>query len=116
MARYRAVKIQPQWVVTPGKQTNITTITLIYIINISMLHRMYSDSLRVEQSGDRIPLRSKFSSPVQTGPGAHQASYIRGTVSLPEVKRPGRGVSHPRTFNADVKQKSGPVPSWQLMG
>jgi hypothetical protein len=21
-ARYRAVKIQPQWVVTPGKQTN----------------------------------------------------------------------------------------------
>jgi len=24
-ARYRAVKIQPQWVVTPGKQTNKQT-------------------------------------------------------------------------------------------
>jgi hypothetical protein len=24
-ARYRAVKIQPQWVVTPGKQTNSRT-------------------------------------------------------------------------------------------
>jgi hypothetical protein len=33
-----------------------------------------------------------------------------GTVSLPEVKRPGRGVNHPRTFNADVKQKNGPLP------
>jgi len=33
-----------------------------------------------------------------------------GTVSVPEVKRPGRGVNHPRTSNADVKQKSGRVP------
>jgi len=32
--------------------------------------------------------------PVQTGPGAHPASYTMGTGSLPGVKRPGRGVDH----------------------
>jgi len=32
---------------------------------------------------------------VQTGPGAHPASYIMGTGSFPGVKRPGCGVDHP---------------------
>ena len=32
---------------------------------------------------------------VQTGPGAHPASYTMGTGSFPGVKRPGRGVDHP---------------------
>ena len=42
-------------------------------------------------SGDRIPVRAKFSATVQTDPGAHQASCIRGTVSFPVAKeRPGR--------------------------
>jgi hypothetical protein len=34
------------------------------------------------RSGDRIPVGAKFSAPVQTGPGAHQASYTMGTGSL----------------------------------
>jgi hypothetical protein len=33
--------------------------------------------------------------PVQTGPGAHPASYTIGTESFPGVKRPGRDVDHP---------------------
>ena len=33
-----------------------------------------------------------FSTPVQTRPGAHSASYTMGTASFPGVKRPGRGV------------------------
>ena len=33
-----------------------------------------------------------FSAPVQTGPGAHLASYTMGSGSLPGVKRPQRGV------------------------
>jgi len=36
-----------------------------------------------------------FSALVQTGPGAHPASYTMGTGSFPGVKRPGRGVDHP---------------------
>jgi len=44
---------------------------------------------------------SKFSSPVNTGPGAHSASY---TVST-GVKRPGRGVDHPPPYGAEVKER-----------
>jgi hypothetical protein len=35
-----------------------------------------------------------YSAPVQTGPGAHPASYRMGTGSLLGVKRPGRGADH----------------------
>jgi hypothetical protein len=31
---------------------------------------------------------------LQTGPGAHPASYTMGTGSFPGVKWPGRGVDH----------------------
>ena len=55
----------------------------------------YSDSLRAGRSGDRIPMGSRFSAPLQTGPGAHPASYTMDTRSFPGVKRPGRGVYHP---------------------
>jgi len=46
-------------------------------------------------SGDRIPVGARFSAPVQTGPGAHPASYTMVTGSFPGVKRPGRGIDHP---------------------
>jgi hypothetical protein len=52
-------------------------------------------NLRAVRSGDRIPAGAKFSTPVQTGPGGHPASYTMGTGSFPGVKRPGRGVDHP---------------------
>jgi hypothetical protein len=45
--------------------------------------------------GDRIRVGVKFSASVQTGPGAHPASYTMGTGSFPGAKRPGRGVDHP---------------------
>jgi hypothetical protein len=46
----------------------------------------YSDLLWAEQSRDQIPMGAKFSTPVQTGPGAQPASYSMGTGSLPGVK------------------------------
>jgi hypothetical protein len=42
----------------------------------------YSDSLQDGRSRDRIPVEARFSAPVQTGPGAHPASYTMGTDSL----------------------------------
>jgi hypothetical protein len=43
-------------------------------------------------SGDRIPVGTRFSSPVQTGPWAHQASCTMGNRSFAGVKS-GRGVT-----------------------
>jgi len=40
------------------------------------------DSLRAGRSGDLIPVESRFSTPVQTGPGAHPAPCPISTVSL----------------------------------
>jgi hypothetical protein len=45
--------------------------------------------------GNESRWEARFSAPVQTGPGAHPASYIMGTGSFPRVKRPGRGAGHP---------------------
>ena len=55
----------------------------------------YSDSLRAGRSGDRIPVGVRFTAPVQTGTGAHPASYTMDTGSFQGVKWPGRGVDHP---------------------
>ena len=47
----------------------------------------------------------RFSAPVQTGPGAHTASYTRGTGSFPGVRRLELGVEHPPSFSAEVKDR-----------
>jgi len=65
---------------------------------------------------------AKFSAPVQTGSGAHPASYTMGTESFPGVKRPGRGVDHPPQYSAEVKERvelylySPSGPSWAVIG
>ena len=38
---------------------------------------------------------TRFSSPVQTGPGAHTTSCTMGTGSFPGVNRPGHGLDNP---------------------
>jgi len=43
------------------------------------------------RSGDRILVGVRFSAPVQTGPGAHPASYTMGIGFFPGVKG-GQGV------------------------
>jgi hypothetical protein len=48
---------------------------------------------------------ARFSTPVQTGPGAHPASYIMGTGSFPGAKRPGRGINHPPHLMPRLKKE-----------
>jgi hypothetical protein len=50
-----------------------------------------------------------FSTPVQTGPEAHPASYTMGTGSFPGVKRPGRGVVHPPHLAPRLKSTAIPL-------
>jgi len=63
-----------------------------------------------------------FSAPVQTDPGAHPASFIMGTGSIPGVKRQGRGVNHPPPSSAEFKERVRPYlyslsePPWQVIG
>jgi hypothetical protein len=47
----------------------------------------------------------RFSTPVETGPGADPASYTMGTRSFPGVKRPGRGVGHPPRLAPRLKKE-----------
>ena len=53
-------------------------------------------SYGLDGPGDRIPVGARFSAHVQTGPGAHPASYSMSTGSFPGVKRPGVALTtHP---------------------
>ena len=60
--------------------------------------------------------------PVQTGPGALQASCTMGTGSFLGVKRPRRGVDHPPSSSVQVKERvelylySPYGPSWPVLG
>jgi len=74
------------------------------------------------RSGDRILVEARFSAPVQAGPRAHPASYIMGTGPFLGVKRPRRGVDHPATYSAEVKEilelylYSPSGTSWTVLG
>jgi len=47
----------------------------------------------------------RFSTPVQTGPGAHPASYTVGIRSFLGVKQPGCCVDYPPPSSAGVKER-----------
>ena len=68
-------------------------------------------------------MEARFTTPVQTDPGAHTASCTISTrVSLPGVKWPGRGVDHPPPSSTKVKERvelypySPSGPSWPGQG
>jgi hypothetical protein len=94
------------------------TDTLIYVQCdvVSIATRYGLEGTGIESRWER------FSAPVQTGPGAHHASYTMGTGSFPRVKRPGHGVDHPSPSSVEVEGKvelyifapSG--PSWPVLG
>ena len=48
---------------------------------------------------------ARFSTSVQTGPGAKPASYTMSTAYFPGVKRPGCGADHPPPSSAVVKKE-----------
>ena len=73
--------------------------------------------LQAGRSGDRIPVGTRFSAPVQAGPGAHPASCTMGAGSSPGVKS-GRGVTltpYPLLVPWSRKTRAIPLfPLWAL--
>jgi hypothetical protein len=69
------------------------------------------------RSGDWIPVGTRFSVLVQTSLGAQPASYIMGTGSFLEVKRPGRGGNHPPHLTSKLKKEYNytSIPLWAFM-
>jgi len=59
----------------------------------------YSDSLRAGRPGDRIPVGTRFSAPVQTGRVDHPASYTMCTGSSRVQSGWRRGVDYPPPFS-----------------
>jgi len=64
----------------------------------------------------------RFSTPIQTDPGAHPATYAMGTGSFAGVKQPGCGVDHPSPSSAEVETRvelyicSPSGSSWPVQG
>jgi len=71
--------------------------------------------------GDQIPVGARFSTPVQTGPGAYPASFTMAIGSFPGVERPRR-CWPPTSSSAEVKERielylcSPYGPSWPVLG
>jgi len=58
------------------------------------------------RSRDRILVGARFSTPVQTSPGSHPASCMKGTGSLPRGKEwPGRDADPSPPSSAVVKER-----------
>jgi len=76
----------------------------------------------VDGSGIESRWERDFSALVQTGPGAHPASFTVGAGSFPSVKRLGRGVDNPPTSRVGAKERvelylySPSGSSWLVVG
>jgi hypothetical protein len=82
----------------------------------------YCDSIQAGWSGNRILVGAGFSAPVQSGPGAHPASFTMGTGSLSWGKVARAWLTPPSPFCTKVKEKvelylySRSGPSWPVLG
>jgi hypothetical protein len=78
-------------------------------VNINIVGRDSSLGIatcyRLDGPGSESRWGGKFSAPVQTGPGAHPASYTMGTGSFLGVKQPERGVDHPPHLAPRLKKE-----------
>jgi hypothetical protein len=69
------------------------------------INSRYNDLLRTARIGNRIPVGTRYSAPVQTGLETHHVSFTTGTESFSGVKRPRCGVNYPHPSSAEVKER-----------
>jgi hypothetical protein len=65
----------------------------------------YSDLLQAGKSRARLPVGLRIFTHIQTGPGAHPASYTRGTGSFSVVKWPGGGTDNLTSSSAMLEKE-----------
>ena len=81
IAFFRQNGVLPHDQISDRRLINLFGHSLIHMC-VPGLRNRYYDSLRDGRSGDRIPVGTKFSAAVKTGPGAHPAgSLSRGQSS-----------------------------------
>jgi hypothetical protein len=96
----------------PRRRLTVFNVRLICIFRIIVLSSRYSDELRAGRPGFDSRQGQDFSRlhNVQTGSGAHPATYPMGTGAIfPGVKRQGREADHSPTSSAEVKN-GGAIP------
>jgi hypothetical protein len=92
-------------------QVQIKTILKITHHIVEVMLCCSQNWLRAGRSGDRIPVGTRFSKPVQIVPGVHLASFTMVTGSFPGVKR-GWGVTmtpHPLLVLSSSKLRAIPL-------
>jgi len=81
----------------------------IKLLLLLLLDRNSSVGIEIRYGLDGPGIESRFrarlSAAVQTGPGAHPASYTMGTGFFPGVKRLGRGIDHPPHLGPRLKKE-----------
>jgi hypothetical protein len=65
----------------------------------------FSDSVGAEWSGDHIPVRERFSTPVQASPGAHLAPVQWVLGLFPGRKVAGMWLYHQPISNTEIKER-----------
>jgi hypothetical protein len=65
----------------------------------------YSILLQLNGPGIESQWEARFYAPVQSVPGAHWACYKMGAGLFPTIKQPTRGIDHPPTSRAEVKER-----------
>jgi hypothetical protein len=97
--------------------SSVARLTLLYFYTI------FHKRLWAGRSGDRIPVKARFSAPVQTGPEAHPSLLYNGYRVFPGGKlRPGCDANPSPPSNAEVKNRvelylySPLGPSWPMKG
>jgi len=108
-----------QYIVYVGVCVYIYIYIYIYIYHT---RSSYSDSLQTGRSGDRIPVRARFSAHLQTGPGGPPILLYNGYLVFSVGKAAGACRRPPTPSSADVKERveiylyspSGPL--WPVLG
>jgi hypothetical protein len=95
----------------PGSQRSLPT-TEFWIFFLNLYHQYWGQDsavgivicYRLDGPGIEIPVAERFSTCIQTSPGAQPASCTMRTGSFPQAKQPRWGIDHPPPSTAEVKE------------